>query len=52
MEFEWDEAKRRSNVLKHKVDFVDVQDAFDDPQRQAWLDGRHDYGEARFSLLA
>ena len=29
MEFEWDEAKRLSNLTKHDVDFVDVQELFD-----------------------
>jgi uncharacterized DUF497 family protein len=24
MDFEWDEAKRRANILKHGVDFVDA----------------------------
>lgn len=29
VEFEWDEAKRQSNLAKHRVDFVDVQALFD-----------------------
>lgn len=29
MEFEWDEAKRQSNLVKHAVDFVDAQALFD-----------------------
>ncbi len=29
MRFEWDEAKRRSNISKHKIDFVRVGQAFD-----------------------
>jgi uncharacterized DUF497 family protein len=29
MEFEWDEAKRRGNLAKHGVDFVDAQALFD-----------------------
>ncbi|MDQ3693334.1 MAG: BrnT family toxin [Chloroflexota bacterium] len=29
MEFEWDEAKRRSNIEKHRIDFRDVEQLFD-----------------------
>ena len=29
MEFEWDEAKRLSNVAKHGIDFRDVRPLFD-----------------------
>jgi uncharacterized DUF497 family protein len=29
VEFEWDEAKRQSNLDKHAVDFVDTQALFD-----------------------
>ncbi len=29
MEFEWDEAKRRGNLAKHGVDFVDMEVFFD-----------------------
>ena len=29
--FEWDENKRRSNVLKHGIDFADAKDVFYDP---------------------
>lgn len=29
--FEWDERKRRSNLEKHGLDFVDVSAVFDDP---------------------
>jgi uncharacterized DUF497 family protein len=28
MRFEWDEAKRESNILKHGIDFVDVEAVF------------------------
>jgi uncharacterized DUF497 family protein len=27
MDFEWDEAKRRANILKHGIDFVDAIEA-------------------------
>ncbi len=29
MEFEWDEAKRRANLAKHGIDFLDVRQLFD-----------------------
>ncbi len=29
MEFEWDDAKRRSNLAKHKLDFNNVVELFD-----------------------
>jgi hypothetical protein len=30
-EFEWDEDKRRSNIVKHGIDFNDATEVFDDP---------------------
>ncbi|MBV8362763.1 MAG: BrnT family toxin [Deltaproteobacteria bacterium] len=29
MRFEWDEAKRRSNMVKHGIDFLDIDQVFD-----------------------
>lgn len=29
MEFEWDEGKRQRNLVKHAIDFIDVQAVFD-----------------------
>ena len=31
MNFEWDERKRRSNLEKHGLDFIDVSAVFEDP---------------------
>jgi uncharacterized DUF497 family protein len=50
MRFEWDEAKRRSNIKRHGFDFLGVErifasDAF------TLLDDRFDYGEIRFLTL-
>jgi uncharacterized DUF497 family protein len=28
MKYEWDEAKRLSNIQKHGIDFADTEDAF------------------------
>jgi uncharacterized protein len=36
--FEWDEGKRRANIRKHAIDFVDVPEVFD-------------YGETRFVTI-
>jgi uncharacterized DUF497 family protein len=47
MRFEWDEAKRRSNVRRHAIDFVDVDQVFAG-ETITFLDDRYDYGETRF----
>jgi uncharacterized protein len=51
MGFEWDEAKRQSNVRQRGIDFPDVIPCFSDPQRLVEEDARRDYGERRFHLL-
>ena len=50
MEFEWDEAKRESNLLKHGIDFVDVENVFEG-ETVTIPDARLDYGEDRFITL-
>lgn len=47
MEFEWDEAKRRSNLDKHGVDFIDAALVLADAQL-ILEDTRRDYGEQRY----
>ena len=47
MEFEWDEAKRKSNLHSHSIDFVGIEQAFDG-ETVTILDARFDYGEERF----
>lgn len=47
MEFEWDEAKRLSNLRKHGIDFVDVPAVFDGDIVMI-EDDRFSYGEQRF----
>jgi uncharacterized DUF497 family protein len=46
MEFEWNEAKRQTNIRKHGIDFIDAVRVFD-----GWtltvVDDRFDYGEVR-----
>ena len=47
MRFEWDEAKRKENVLRHEIDFADLPPLFDG-MTVTVLDDRFDYGEDRF----
>jgi uncharacterized DUF497 family protein len=47
MEFEWDEAKRKSNLRNHGIDFVGVEQVFED-KIVSILDDRFNYGEKRF----
>ena len=47
MEFQWDEAKRKSNLHNHGIDFVGVEQTFEG-ETVTILDNRFDYGEARF----
>ncbi len=44
--FEWDEAKNRSNLLKHGLDFGDAEKVFAGPSI-TFVDDRFDYGEGR-----
>jgi uncharacterized protein len=47
MEFEWDEAKRLSNLDKHGIDFLYVEEVFDS-NIVTVEDERSNYGERRF----
>lgn len=48
--FEWDEAKRRSNLAEHGLDFVAAVRIF---EGAIWVrqDRRRDYGEDRFQAI-
>ena len=46
MRFEWDEAKRRANIAKHGIDFLDVPRMFSSVMLVG-PDVRKDYGEIR-----
>jgi uncharacterized DUF497 family protein len=46
VQFEWDEAKRKSNIAKHSIDFRDVPDMFAGVM-VVGADDRKDYGETR-----
>jgi hypothetical protein len=46
--YEWNEAKRRSNLAKHGVDFAEMA-AFQWASALVRADTRHDYGEVRLA---
>ncbi len=48
MKFEWNEAKRKENLRKHGIDFIDVPEMFKNPMLSC-LDTRNDYGEERIN---
>lgn len=50
MRYEWDEAKRQSNIQKHGIDFVGIEKVFAGTTLTI-LDDRFDYGEPRFITL-
>lgn len=52
MRFEWDEAKRRSNIRDHEIDFAAVEnEQVFAGETVTRLDDRFDYGERRFLTL-
>ena len=50
LEFEWDEAKARSNLEKHGVSFLTTATIFSN-ERLERIDDREDYGELRWIAL-
>ena len=46
MDFEWDEAKRQTNIRKRGIDFIDAVRVFDGVIVTK-VDNRFDYGEVR-----
>ena len=50
MRFDWHEAKRRSNLSRHGIDFADFEPLFYGTTITV-LDDRDDYGEIRFITL-
>jgi uncharacterized DUF497 family protein len=50
MRIEWDAAKRASNILKHGIDFVEVERVFEG-ETITIRDDRYDHGEERFITL-
>jgi uncharacterized DUF497 family protein len=51
MNFEWDEAKNRENVIKHDVSFNRAIEVFDDPVALTQPDRFHDGEEERWNTL-
>ena len=50
MSYEWDERKRRTNVKKHGIDFIDVPEVFESDV-VILPDERFEYGEPRFIAI-
>jgi len=50
MKFEWNDTKRKSNIIKHGIDFIDAPMIFDG-YTLTIEDNRFDYGEERFVTL-
>ena len=48
MQFEWDEAKRQANIIKHKIDFVDAVTIYDPGKFTYTYKSNGDYGEERY----
>ena len=48
--YTWDESKRRENLVKHAIDFVDVPQVFDG-YTLTYEDERFPYGEQRFLTI-
>jgi uncharacterized protein len=46
----WDESKRRANLVKHGIDFLDAEEILDGPTVTT-EDRRFDYGENRWVTL-
>lgn len=51
MEFEWDDRKANSNLIKHGVGFATAIAVFADESRRTEADLRHDYGERRYTTI-
>ncbi len=49
-DLEWDEGKRRSNLIKHGVDFAGAE-RFNWDNAIEFLDDRGDYGEERWTAI-
>ena len=47
LKFEWDENKNAVNIRKHKIDFEDIPEIFQQPILIDY-DGRQNYGEERW----
>jgi len=51
MNYEWDEVKRATNIVKHGVDFADCVGVLEDCAALTQEDDLLDYGEIRYTTL-
>ena len=51
MEFEWDEGKADSNLIKHGVSFDEAQTIFNDPLYVDFYDPDHSENEDRYLII-
>ena len=51
MDFEWDEAKARTNQRKHGVSFIQATEVFSDEHSSYVRDPDHSYDEDRYLLF-
>ena len=51
MEYEWDNAKARSNLMKHGVSFEEARTVFDDPLYIDFFDPDHSDDEERYIVV-
>ena len=52
MRFTWDENKNLSNILKHKISFIQAAHVFSDPLRKEYYDEKHSsQDEERFIAI-
>lgn len=52
LKFEWDEAKARANLAKHRVSFEEAASVFGDPLALTFSDPDHSIGEKRWLTFA
>ena len=50
MKYEWDEQKREANLVKHGIDFTEVEN-FEWDTAIETIDNRKDYGEQRWVAI-
>lgn len=51
IEFEWDAAKARANLHKHRISFQEARSVFADPLATTVPDPDHPVGERRFVTI-
>ena len=51
MNYEWDEAKARSNLAKHGIGFDEAKTVFEDPLYVDFYDPEHSAEESRYIII-